>query len=167
MQTAIRWALCILSIEVLFLVALQAGQLSAVPPLAASCVLLAANPQGVFAQPKTVVLAYMLVSHLGLLNCVFWGNDLFCYLIMTLLAVILMVVVPCIHPPAIALPFLLANSSAPFRDYLLLMGMVGSIMLLHLAGQWLLNQLYDTTSRRASLLRNVSAPESSRYIGIK
>ena len=167
MQTGIRWAFCILSIEVLFLVALQAGQLSAVPPLAASCVLLAANPQGMFAQPRTVIMAYMLVSHLGLLNSVFWGNDLFCYLVMTLVAVLLMVIVPCIHPPAIALPFLLANSTAPFRDYLIFMCMVGSIVLLHLASQWLLNQLYDTTNRSSPLLRNISNPESPRYIGIK
>ena len=88
MQTAIRWAFCILGIEVLFLLGLQADLLAVVPVLSASCILLSANPKGLFAKPRTVIIAYVLIGHLGLLNSVFWGNDLFCVFVMTLVAVV-------------------------------------------------------------------------------
>lgn len=144
MQTAIRWALCIIGIEILFLVAFRAGLLAIVPPLAASCILLAANPQGMFARPGTVLTAYIVVGHLGLINSVFWGNDLFCLFVMTLLVVGIMAAVPCIHPPAVALLFHLANSPHPFQSYLVTLCLMVGLLALHLAGQWFITQLFRT-----------------------
>lgn len=151
MQTAIRWALCIVSIELLFLLSLAANQLSAVPPLAASCMLLCANPQGAFARPRTVIFAYIVVGHLGLLNSVFFGNDMFGMLAITLLGVGLMAAIPCIHPPAIAIPFLLAQSTEPFRAYLLTIGLVGVVLALHILSQRFLRELYKADQPGASV----------------
>lgn len=142
MQAAVRWALYILGIEILFLVALQTNQVGVVPPLAASFVLLAANPQGVFARPKTVLLAYVLVGHLGLLNSVFWGNNLFCLFVITLLAVALLATVPCIHPPAIAILFQLSKAPAPFQTYLIMVALVGGMLGFHFAAQWFHAQVF-------------------------
>lgn len=151
MQTAIRWALCIVGIEVLFLLSLAANQLTAVPPLAATCILLCANPQGAFARPRTVIFAYMVVGHLGLLNSVFFGNDMFGMLTITLLGVGLMAAIPCIHPPAIAIPFLLAQSPEPFRAYLVTMGLAGGVLALHLLSQQFLRELYKIDQTGTSL----------------
>lgn len=142
MQAAVRWALYILGIELLFLVALQTDQLAVVPPLAATIVLLAANPQGIFARPKTVLLAYILVGHLGLLNSVFWGNNMFCLFVMTLLAVALLAAVPCIHPPAIAILFQLSKATDPFQTYLIMAALVIGILGFHVAAQWFHAQVF-------------------------
>ncbi len=144
MQSVVRWALYILGIEILFLVALQAGQLSVVPPLAATFVLLAANPHGIFAKPKTVLLAYVLVGHLGLLNSVFWGNNMFCLFVMTLLAVALLAAVPCIHPPAIAILFQLSKAPNPFETYLVMAALIGGILGFHFMAQWFHGQIFQT-----------------------
>lgn len=162
MQTAIRWALCIIGIEILFLVAFRAHLLAIAPPLAASCILLTANPQGMFAKPRTVITAYVLVGHLGLINSVFWGSDLFGLFVMTLLVVAIMATVPCIHPPAIALLFQLANTAHPFQSYLLTLCLVSGMLALHLAGQWLMGLLFRETPTAAiplattKLFRSVS-----------
>ncbi|WP_080056197.1 HPP family protein [Spirosoma aerolatum] len=144
MQTAIRWALYILGIEILFLVALAVHHFSLVPPLAASCILLAANPKGVFAQPRTVLVAYILVGHLGLFQYVFFGNNLFGLMAMTILAVSLMAAVSSIHPPAIAMLFLLARAAHPFQEYLFMVLFVVAMVGFHYAAQWWLSQLYPS-----------------------
>ena len=142
MQTAIRWALCLLGIEVILGLSVWAGLIAIVPLLAASYLLLVVNPQRMFSRPRTVLLAYLVIGHLSLLNSVFFGHNLFGILVTTVLAIVFMAVTPCIHLPALVLPFLLAHSSTPFRMYFLILGLVGVVLGLHLMGQWLIDQLY-------------------------
>ncbi|GAB4025343.1 HPP family protein [Spirosoma gilvum] len=142
MQTAIRWAVYILGIEILFLVALKFHHLSLLPAFVATCVLLAANPKGTFAHPRSVLIGYMLVGHLGLITFVFWGNNLFGLLAMTLVVVAIMASVSSVHPPAIALLFQLVKSAHPFQDYLFMVVFVVAILGVHYAAQWIQKQLF-------------------------
>lgn len=164
MQTAIRWALYILGIEILFLVALKVQHLSLVPPLAASCMLLAANPKGAFAQPRTVLAAYILVGHLGLLDYVFFGNTLFGLMGMMVLAVALMASASSVHPPAIALLFQLAKAAHPFQEYLFMVVFVLAIVGYHYAAQWFLEQLYPATRAKPFVVAESNPGPYSPYL---
>ncbi len=161
-QKLLQWAMCALTIEVLFLLSVPAASYLAIAPLSASCILIMSNPSSANAHPRNVLFSYLLVGNLGLLASVFMGFNAFTMLGVILVSLLIMSLTGLTHPPAVTFPFVIMQTPIQLHGYL--MTLIQVVVLLSLTQffiQFLLPRLYPTSTDQAK----VGSAKLHRLIG--
>lgn len=96
-----------LSILSLLLLSQWSGHLLIMAPFGASCVLLYAVSQSPLAQPRNVILGHFLSAIVGLLILKFVGSSIWAIAFAVGIAIAVMQIFSCVHPPAGANPLVI------------------------------------------------------------
>lgn len=107
-------------------------------PFGASCVLVFAAPDSPLAQPRHVIGGHLLAALTGLLLLALLGSSWWSAALAVALAIALMQLARCVHPPAGATPLVVLAGGAGW-DFLLTPVLCGSVVIVAcgwLIGRW-------------------------------
>ena len=109
-------------------------------PFGATCVLLYAAPSSPLAQPKNVILGHLIAATVGLVFLQFFVVQALTIAIAVGIAIALMQLLKCIHPPAGANPLLILLTSQQVDydwSFLIFPVLLGAITLVLVANSWI------------------------------
>lgn len=131
-----------LSIFILLLLGKWSHHLLIMAPFGASCVLLYAVPFSPLAQPRNILFGHLLSAFVGLAMLKLFGVHLWSIALAVGLAIAVMQLFRCVHPPAGANPLVIlltANSVDYGWSFLVFPVLTGAIVLITIA--WVVNNI--------------------------
>ncbi|MCG2574391.1 HPP family protein [Acinetobacter sp. ME22] len=125
-----------LSILVLLYLTQLSHQLWIMAPFGATCVLLYAAAQSPLAQPKNVIVGHLVSAAIGLAFVHYLPINIITIALAVALAIVLMQLLGCVHPPAGANPLLILLSASSVHygwDFLIFPVLTGAVLLVVIA----------------------------------
>lgn len=125
-----------LSILVLLYLTQLSHQLWIMAPFGATCVLLYAAAQSPLAQPKNVIVGHLVSAAIGLAFVHYLPINIITIALAVALAIVLMQLLGCVHPPAGANPLLILLSASSVHygwDFLIFPVLTGTVLLVVIA----------------------------------
>ncbi|TCM69808.1 HPP family protein [Acinetobacter calcoaceticus] len=129
-----------LSILILLLLGKWSGHLFIMAPFGASCVLLYAAPYSPLAQPRNILFGHLLSASIGLVMLKLFGAELWSIALAVGIAIAMMQLLRCVHPPAGANPLVIlltAHSVEYGWSFLIFPVLTGAVALISIA--WMVN----------------------------
>ncbi|WP_111894734.1 HPP family protein [Acinetobacter sp. MB5] len=125
-----------LSIMVLLYLTQLSHQLWIMAPFGATCVLLYAAAQSPLAQPKNVIVGHIVSAAIGLVFAHYLPINMITIALAVALAIVLMQLLGCVHPPAGANPLLILLSASSMHytwSFLIFPVFTGAVLLVVIA----------------------------------